>query len=220
MIVLALDTAGADCSACLYDSLSGVVLGDASETIGKGHAERLMGIIDIALDKAGLTLKSVERIAVSVGPGSFTGIRVGVSAARGFALSLGVEAVGVSTLEVLGSEHIAAHPGQAVTVVMDARRGEVYLQSFSADGSPADEPAVQTLETAMAAYGQANVTGSASALLRGGETTGEVDRFPIATVARLGAGKPAGASRPKPLYLRGVDAKPQAGFALERRTVA
>ena len=98
MIVLAIDTAGVDCSAALYDSAAGKVLSEVTETIGKGHAERLMAVIDEALAVANLPLKSVERVAVVIGPGSFTGIRVGVAAARGLALALGVESVGVTTL--------------------------------------------------------------------------------------------------------------------------
>lgn len=103
MIVLAIDTAGVDCSAAVYDAQNSVVLAEVSETLGKGHAERLMAMIDEALAKAGRDLREVSRIAVTVGPGSFTGIRVGVAAARGLALALGVECVGVSTLAVLAA---------------------------------------------------------------------------------------------------------------------
>ena len=99
MIILALDTAGVDCAAAVYDSGRNTVLGEASDMIGKGHAEHLIGIVDRALDQAGVTLSHIDRLAVTVGPGSFTGIRVGVAAARGFALSLDVPAVGVTTLE-------------------------------------------------------------------------------------------------------------------------
>jgi tRNA threonylcarbamoyl adenosine modification protein YeaZ len=111
MIILALDTAGVDCAAALFDSGRNTVLGEASDMIGKGHAEHLMGIIDRALDQAGVTLSAVERIAVTVGPGSFTGIRVGVAAARGFALSLDVPAVGISTLTVMAAAEQRALTG-------------------------------------------------------------------------------------------------------------
>ncbi len=101
MIILALDTAGVDCAAAVYDSGRDTMLGEASDMIGKGHAEHLMGIVDRALNQAGVALSAVDRIAVTIGPGSFTGIRVGVAAARGFALSLGVPAVGITTLAVM-----------------------------------------------------------------------------------------------------------------------
>ena len=90
MLVLAIDTAGVDCSAAVYDSSSREILGSVVDNIGKGHAERLMSAIDEALAQASRSLSDIQRIAVVVGPGSFTGIRVGVAAARGLALSLGV----------------------------------------------------------------------------------------------------------------------------------
>lgn len=93
MIVLALETAGVDCSAAVYDSGRNTVLGEASDMIGKGHAEHLIDIVDRALGQADITLSEVDRLAVTVGPGSFTGIRVGVAAARGFALSLQIPVV-------------------------------------------------------------------------------------------------------------------------------
>lgn len=217
MIVLALDTAGADCSAALYDSRDDRLLASVVETIGKGHAERLMAVIDAALDQAGLPLQAVERIAVTVGPGSFTGIRVGVAAARGLALSLGVEAAGVSTLAVLAAAGSEAHPGLPILVAIDARRGEIYAQLFAANGLPETQPMLlsHAEAEALARDSKAVVTGSARALLQeGGE--GGPDRFPPLFIARLAMGEDALA--PSPLYLRGPDAKPQTGFAIARQT--
>jgi tRNA threonylcarbamoyladenosine biosynthesis protein TsaB len=216
MIVLSIDTSGVDCSACLYDSADDVVLGEIIENIGKGHAELLMGIIEGALQQASLTLQDVGRIAVTIG------IRVGVAAARGFALSLGIEAVGITTLETLAAHHLRTHPGQPVAVGLDAKRDEAYLQIFAADGSPLTEAALLSLTDAKAALADfsGEIIGSAAPLLAGGETGSGPDHFEIATVARLGALKPQGLPKPAPLYLRGPDAKPQSGFALERRSVA
>lgn len=215
MILLALDTAGADCAAALYDSRTDRLVASAVETIGKGHAERLMAVIDRALAEAGLTLEAVEKIAVTVGPGSFTGIRVGVAAARGFVLALGVEAVGVSTLAVIAAEAHEAHPGRPVLAAMDARRGEIYAQLFSAAGEPETKPLLLSHAEAagLAQAGGAVVAGSARPLLVEGAEGGP-DRFPPLHIARLGAGEAALA--PSPLYLRGPDAKPQAGFAVAR----
>ncbi len=222
MIVLSIDTSGVDCSACLYDSADDSVMGEVTENIGKGHAELLMGIIEGALQQASLTLKDVGRIAVTIGPGSFTGIRVGVAAARGFALSLGIDAVGITTLETLAAHHLHKHPGQPVAVGLDAKRDEAYLQMFAADGSPLSEAALLSLMDAKAALVGFNgeIIGSAAPILEGGETGSGPDHFDIATVARIGASKPQGLPKPAPLYLRGPDAKPQSGFALERRSVA
>ncbi|MEH0292564.1 MULTISPECIES: tRNA (adenosine(37)-N6)-threonylcarbamoyltransferase complex dimerization subunit type 1 TsaB [Agrobacterium] len=222
MIVLALDTSGVDCSACIYDSISDRVLGEVCETIGKGHAERLMAVIDGALEQAQLSLRNVERIAVTIGPGSFTGIRVGVAAARGFALSLGIEAMGVTTLETLALHHLLENPDRPVAVGLDAKRGETYLQTFSADGSPLRDAGLLSLEDARMVIDSFDgaVIGSAAPLFVGAETGSGPDHFPIASVARAAARKPAGQPKPAPLYLRGPDARPQTGFALARQGVA
>ncbi len=218
MIVLALDTAGVDCAAAIYDSGRNTVLGEASDMIGKGHAEHLMGIVDRTLDQAGVALSDVNRLAVTIGPGSFTGIRVGVAAARGFALSLNIPAVGITTLEVMAAAQREKTPGRAVLTAMDAKRDEIYLQSFAADGSPLDEPrAVGIAEAqAFAAGFDGEITGSATPILKPDATGEYANSFPISIVARLGAAAKPNAGKPKPLYLRGPDAKPQAGYAIAR----
>ncbi|MBB3388807.1 N6-L-threonylcarbamoyladenine synthase [Rhizobium sp. BK275] len=218
MIVLALDTAGVDCAAAIYDSGRNTVLGEASDMIGKGHAEHLMGIVDRALDQAGVTLSDVDRLAVTIGPGSFTGIRVGVAAARGFALSLNVPAVGITTLEVMAAAQREKMPGRPVLAAIDAKRDEIYLQSFAADGTPLDEArAVSVSEAkAFAAGFDGEITGSATPLLKPDVAGEQVNSFPISIVARLGAAASPNSGKPKPLYLRGPDAKPQAGYAIAR----
>lgn len=218
MIVLALDTAGVDCAAAVYDSGSDSVMGEVTETIGRGHAEHLMHVVDEALAKAGVALSAIERVVVTVGPGSFTGIRIGVAAARGFALSLNVPAVGVTTLEVMAATARAQNPGKSVLAAIDAKREEIYLQSFDSDGNPLDEARAVTIDEARAIAGAFDgvVTGTAVARLSDAPPAERPDAFPIAIVARLGAGKPAG-EKPKPLYLRGPDARPQAGYAVARQ---
>lgn len=226
MIVLALDTAGIDCSVAVYDATSDRMLSIQTEMIGKGHAERLMALIEAAVADAGLALSNIDRIAVTIGPGSFTGIRVGVAAARGFALSLGIEAVGVTTLETMATHQLAAAGGHPVIAAMDARRGEIYAQPFAADGTPLEEAQALPPEavTLLATLHGATVFGTGAVAIAAA-AAGEIpqagvktvpDRFDIATVAKLGAAKPQGSEKPKPLYLRGPDAKPQLGFALAR----
>lgn len=214
MILLAIDTSGSGCHAALYDCGSDRVLGEAGADIGRGHAERLMAFIDDALERAGVALSDIGRIAVTVGPGSFTGIRVGVAAARGLALALGVPAVGVTTLSALAADHRSARP---LLVAMDAKRSEIYCQLFSPEGAALSPPMLLSVEEArhMAASHDGDVAGSAALLLREDAAAGG-DAVAIATVARLGARLDAQENRPKPLYLRGPDAKPQAGFAIRR----
>ncbi|NBB50501.1 tRNA (adenosine(37)-N6)-threonylcarbamoyltransferase complex dimerization subunit type 1 TsaB [Rhizobium sp. CRIBSB] len=214
MIVLAIDTAGVDCAAAVFDSDSGKLLGRVSETIGRGHAERLMAMIDEALTEARLTLADVNRIGVTVGPGSFTGIRVGVAAARGLALALGVECVGVSTLEVLAKA--APETDKPVLAAINAHRDEVYAQSFE-NGAPHGEALLLELDEylARAAIPGTVLVGSASALVVDRSAETGPDHYPIEIVARISAMAKA-QGKPKPLYLRGPDAKPQTGFAVSR----
>lgn len=216
MILLAIDTSGSGCNAAIYDSDADRTLGTAGEDIGRGHAERLMEFIDLALSNAGVDLPRIERVAVTIGPGSFTGIRVGVAAARGLSLALGIPSVGVTTLACLAAQHLRAQPGTPVFVAMDAKRGEAYCQAFSPAGQPAGQAAVLSLDEARIAAAAAGgaVIGSAAPLL--GATAGASDTLSIDMVARLGALADPAADRPKPLYLRGPDAKPQAGFAIAR----
>lgn len=225
MIVLAIDTAGPACAAAVYDSEQNRVLAAVSEMIGKGHAEKLLGMIDEVMQISGLALPDLHRIAVTIGPGSFTGIRVGLSAARGLGLALGIEVVGISTLMVMAAADREEHGDVAaqgeVLVAMDAKRDEVYAQMFDHAGAPVSAPQLLSV----AAYAQmastaARIAGSARHLLSQQpgnllEEGSAMDRFPIEHVARLGSVAPVGA-RPKPLYLRGPDAKPQTGFAVAR----
>lgn len=214
MIVLAIDTAGVDCAAAVFDSDTGRILGRVSDTIGRGHAERLMAMIDEALAEARLTLANVGRIGVTVGPGSFTGIRVGVAAARGLALALAVECVGVSTLEVLAET--APGADKPVLAAINAHRDQVYAQTFE-HGTPQGEPLLLELEDylARAAIPGTILIGSASALVTDRNAETGPDHFPIEIVARLASSAKA-QGKPKPLYLRGPDAKPQTGFAVSR----
>ncbi|AJY47357.1 tRNA (adenosine(37)-N6)-threonylcarbamoyltransferase complex dimerization subunit type 1 TsaB [Martelella endophytica] len=214
MIILALDTASADCAVAIADG--DVVLSRAVETIGKGHAERLMPLLDACLHEAGITLQDIDRIAVNIGPGSFTGIRVGVSAARALALAIGCECVGVSSLAVLGEQQLAAHPGRAVLVTIDARRGEAFSAVYASDGAILLEPAATAYEdlAALAARFDAVATGS-GAIIAGLCEASTADHVEIETIARLGLTVTPGASV-SPLYLRAADARPQAGFTLPR----
>ncbi len=225
MKILALDTASSWCAAAVYDSGTDTVLAEISENIGKGHAEVLMDYIGQAMTQSGIAMAKLDRVAVNVGPGSFTGVRIGVSAARGFALALDRPALGVSAFDALASEIAISHPGQPVLVLLEAHRGEIYAQAFGADGVAITGPMVLAREEALALIQQQSsetiLAGSAAAALNEtlagsfsvarGEPTAH-----IGTYAKLAALHEPGEA-PKPLYMRGPDVKPQTGFALPRK---
>ncbi len=217
MKLLAIDTSGADCSAAIYDDEAGCVLAERQETIGKGHAEALMAMIDAVLVEAELDIKSIEKIGVVVGPGSFTGIRVGVSVARGFGVALGVPLCSVTSLETLAQAALQQDASKPVLCVMDAKRGQVYGQLFAPDGQSIEGPSVMELDAARAFFAShpARLVGSGAGLVVGDEEALGKDTLPIADVAALAARKAP--DKPTPLYLRGPDAKPQAGFAVARK---
>lgn len=126
MMVLALDTATTAVSAALVDGRR--VLAEMQLAGRKNHSERLVGVIDQLLAWAGIDVAALDLIAVSAGPGSFTGLRVGISTAQGLAFALGAPLAGVPTLEVLACQ--AAVDGGCVSPMIDARKGQVYAALY------------------------------------------------------------------------------------------
>ena len=225
MKLLALDTASRLCAACVFDTEAVAELGRAVRDIGKGHAEHLVETVNEAMEMAGLAFSELGAVGVSIGPGSFTGIRVGVSAARGFALALKVPAVGVTTLEAVAADVRAACGAVSVMGALEGGRDAIHAALFDATGAPLRDPFVATLEdaVALALSSRAVLAGSAAARmaadprLAGVQVASSSGTADIAIYARLAASKLGTAEKPKPLYLREADAKPQAGFVLPRR---
>ena len=226
MITLAIDTTAHLCAACIYDSNNDRVLGLVVDDIGRGHAEHLFPIIGRAMDMAGLTYQDIERLGVCVGPGSFTGLRVGVSAMRGLSLALSLPLVGITVFEAL-AETASKH--EPLLVVLDALRGEIYTQLFDKQGHSAGPPAALNVEAALALAvdSHASLTGSGASILVDLSTDsndtlavqGNAAAADVTAIARLSTRREPGDSPPRPLYLRSPDAKPQTGFALARRAI-
>ena len=108
MRILAIDTALEACAAAVLDTAQGAVVAHESIAMTRGHAEALMPLIARVMDASGGGFDALDRIAVTVGPGSFTGLRVGIAAARGFALATGKPAIGLTTLAAFAAPLIAA----------------------------------------------------------------------------------------------------------------
>lgn len=204
-LVLAVDTCLAASSVAILDG--DVVRAARSEPMTRGHQERIAVVAREVAAEAGVKFADLTRIAVTVGPGSFTGLRVGLSFAKGLATALSIPCVGVNTLEAL-----AASVGATglVAGVLDAKMGQVYLQVF--DGGTA-LMAPDALEVGVAAARLAELYSGGPATLVGSGAPLVADVLPDATVltpaypdptavARLAAARPAPTHSPRPLYLR------------------
>src|SRR5690606_7473510 len=149
-MLLALDCTANLCSACGYDSEKDRELGRKVLDLGRGHAEHLIAVIVAALGAAGKTYADLGSIVVSVGPGSFTGLRVGVATARGLSLALKIPAIGVTTLEALATEAWESFPQTPVFVVLDGWRRQKPGRLYDEAGKLSSGPAAITLEEAAA----------------------------------------------------------------------
>ncbi len=227
MRVLAIDTALAACSAAVLDTERAAVATHESLPMQRGHAEALLPLIKRVMERASFAFADLDRIAVTTGPGSFTGLRVGISAARGLGLAAAKPVVGLTTLAAFAAPFIAADDTLPVVAAIDARHGQVYLQVFGPGGRTIVAPRLAPLREALraAASGAPRLTGTAADLLAAAwpsaerpptvvEQRGAPD---IDWVARLGAAANETAAPPKPLYLRAPDAQPQDASQLARR---
>ena len=171
------------------------------EEMPQGQAERIMPAIGELLTRNGVGYRDLRRIAVTTGPGSFTGLRIGLSAARGLGLALEVPVIGVPSLLALSLATRCA----ATAVLLDARRGEAYFQVFSGPAIPVGEPALLPMEAA-----RQRIPHAAEVL-----SSPFVD---IAAMAHLAATLDPAAYPPVAAYVRGADAKPQEKFRVARVT--
>ena len=227
MRVLAIDTALEACSVAVLDTERSDLRAHESLPMQRGHAEALMPLVGRMLDRVQLDFSAIDRIAVTTGPGSFTGLRVGIAAARGIALASGKPAIGLTTLAAFAAPFIAADDTLPVVVVVDARHDHVYLQVFGPSGRTLVAPRIALLREALrvSSTGMPRITGTAAAKLAAVWPAGEraptkVDQRgapDINWVARLGAAASDTGTPPKPLYLRPPDAHPQDAVQLARR---
>ncbi|KEC55743.1 tRNA (adenosine(37)-N6)-threonylcarbamoyltransferase complex dimerization subunit type 1 TsaB [Bartonella koehlerae] len=226
MLILALDTASIYCAVALIRQKS--VIARVNERINKGHAEKLIGYIAQVINQANITLDQVDRIAVNIGPGSFTGVRVGVATARALSLALEIPAVGVSALEALAVQASNKNTGLAITVVIEAGKDMFYHQNFNEDLSPLGAPGLKTIENIIEDLPQkTRLIGPAANVIALHIKNNKVNKkivrdqtlcetADIVSYAHLAANKQL-QDRPRPLYLQSADAKQQTDFALPRK---
>lgn len=194
---LAIDTAAPRLQLALLLA-SGVV--DVSvDELTNGHAELIFERIATLLSRNGIGYGDLDRVVTTTGPGSFTGLRIGLSAARGIGLARNIPVVGVSSLVALslGAEGPTA-------ILLDARRGEAYHQSFSGPAAPLSPGVLLPMDEAQAS-------------LREGAAVISSPFVDIAALARYGATLDPASHPPEPNYLRNADAKPQTAARIERR---
>jgi len=227
MRLLAIDTALAACSVAVLDTAAGGVVASESRPMVRGHAEALLPLVAQVMQASGTAFADLDRVAVTTGPGSFTGLRVGLAAARGFGLANNIPVIGVSTLSAYATPHLGVDDRNPVVAVIDARHAQVYLQAFRPDGSTLLSARIASLDEAAraASASPTRIVGSAAQLvadaLSGSAPSPVVidnrTAPEVGWVAQIGAVMPEPDAPPAPLYLRAPDAQPQNAASLPRR---
>ncbi|MCG6207389.1 tRNA (adenosine(37)-N6)-threonylcarbamoyltransferase complex dimerization subunit type 1 TsaB [Rhodopseudomonas sp. HC1] len=219
MLILAIDTALEACSAAVLDTDANRLLASESEPMQRGHAEALVPMLARVMQASGLGFADLDRIAVTTGPGSFTGLRVGLSAARGIALAADKPVVGLTTLSAYAAPLVSERDDTPILSAIDARHDHVYYQLVSGNGTRLVRPRVGPIAEALEAarQGAPRLVGNAAALLaaRWPALTPPaplIDQQPapdIFWIAWLGAAANPEVAPARPFYLRAPDAKPQ-----------
>jgi tRNA threonylcarbamoyladenosine biosynthesis protein TsaB len=228
MNILAIDTCFAACSAAVCVDCGGPAERIAArfEPMQTGHAERLVAMVEEVMREARLSFAALDRIAVTTGPGSFVGTRVGVSAARAFALASGARIVGLSSLAAIARQAAVARqgalaPSLPICVVVDARRDEVYAQLFDSAGVDA-QSVPQLLSLTQAIQIESN---GPYVYVGTGRSASDDRSYTVHELMLPDARYLFDAARladpvfdlPAPLYLRPPDAKPPTAVLLQRR---
>jgi tRNA threonylcarbamoyladenosine biosynthesis protein TsaB len=222
MLLLAIDTALDACAAGILDTATGQLIAHESQPMKRGHAEALMPLLARVMQQSGIAFAELDRIAVTTGPGSFTGLRVGLSAGRGIGLAAGKPVVGVTTLTAYAAPVVTRNGDAPVIAAIDARHDHVYVQAVSGSGTALLRPCVIPIDEAVEAarFGAPHLVGNAANLL--------ASRWPadapqpivvdeqaapdISWVGWLGAAVDPQTALARPFYLRAPDAKPQSSL--------
>jgi tRNA threonylcarbamoyladenosine biosynthesis protein TsaB len=229
MNILALDTSMGACSAAVLSG-DGVArnLFARRETMARGHAEALMPMVADVMAEAGVTPAAVDLLAATTGPGSFTGVRIAIAAARGFALVTNAKLFGTDSLTVMATGAIAEGlaPNGPFAVAVDARRGMLYFGLFDAAGQKLQGPLLITPDdAAMALPHDLHIAVGSGAMLlaeaaarRGHGIEAKLPELQPSAASLAEIAFASGETVPalRPLYLRPPDAKPQAQVMARR----
>lgn len=214
MVLLAIDTSEETCSVALLCASD--VLAAKAERLGRGHAERLLPLIDECLAAASLSYDDLSKVAVTTGPGTFTGLRVGLSVARGLALALNLPCVGLSGLQVHAASAANKLGCDTVYAVIGGRGGQVFMQKFSGSSQlPTALGEAENLDLDVAIEqvkaGACMVVGSHEEAIgrfrESGLSTLFLEAIDVAMLGRLAHDLSPEIYPPEPLYLRAADAK-------------
>lgn len=209
MRILAFDTTTSACSVAIW--LDGNTIGSYHDAMVHGQAEALLPAIEKTMADAKTSYDDLDRIAVTVGPGSFTGVRVGLATARGIGVATGLPIVGVLTTEVIAAETLDTSD-TPIAVAIDARRAEIYLHCFDSQGNTQTEPECLLPEAVAKAIGDGAWVLAGDCAERviphcGPSVTQGTPSVANATVlARIAAARPIPDSPPSPVYVRPPDA--------------
>lgn len=227
MRILAIDTALGACSACVLDEGADQPLALESLAMERGHAEALMPLIERVMDQVEGGFSSLDRVAVTVGPGSYTGLRVGVSAARAIAFAAEIPAVGVTTVAAVAAPLVGREGGRVIAAALDARHGQVWFQALSSEGRQLVSLRQVGYRDAARAIGSGPVSLTGSGALAVANEAWAIgldavvvddSRAPDVTwVARLGLIADPASAPPRPLYLKAPETTPQDRARLPRR---
>lgn len=217
-MILAVDTALGACSVALLDGEA--VRAHIFEPMERGHAERLAPMVDEAMKQAGAEFSALDHLAVTIGPGTFTGQRVGLAFMRGLRLALHIPLIGVTTLEAMAMAAMAETGACKAASIHDARRAEAYL--LLRDGDATVQPPVvlpfEEAVTRIATFGPCALAGTgakeAQEKLGAAYPLSAIRQPDALWVARLAQKQPAPDDAPGPLYLRAPDAKLPGGKSL------
>lgn len=202
MRMLAIETASEACSIALFEG-ERLVARD-HRVMGRGHAEALVPMIGTLPDKG-----RADRILVSLGPGSFTGVRIGLATARALGVAWGAEVIGYPTLALIAAQAQAVHAGQPLTVCINGGHGEWFVQDFAADGLPETQLLSQTPRAAQGDIHYSLAAGNRARELLEFDGEGMVTLDILPDAAAVPLLNPAVLTRGlAPIYGRGADAKP------------